>query len=786
MSESFTCWPTYLDPLFMHVEWLWIAALLLAGLLGALDFRRRLRRRAHRDSPKQLEQLGPSQPLEGRVEGELVTLEGTLECNQLPIRRFEDGGSAVAASAVPLGRYTVVGALTFTRMASEVHIDVGGEPVALVGPVEVILGSREHRTGGRFRGLPRAVKQQLALQNPQLLQAVKWHKAAFRSLQSGDRVRARGILRRCDSKTGESYRAQAVGWKLSAAALPESDDPGDGAVALAHLGNPQVTGPRLPAYLFWAALSAIALWIMLGLLGNLSRTENPYHRTMGGDLHQSCYDDPCQDFSVVSALLPGGRWWELDRLEWRIESTCEWTEDRVEDLARLRHREGCGATARTFLEHGESERAEALAVTCEEISEAQMLVLLHRGRFSEASDLLAGAEREVYSPCSEVQVHLLANQWQRAQEVARRAPSRSHQWGRMMCLDEAIAIKAGLGSDRERLRHLSTPDNSSPWCAPLYADTLVDPGERREVLQQALAATEHRICSADRRAWSEGPTWHLLLLLAETAPEAVEIPPAEAPENCLYRFPDRSTPQIIALALLDGPGGTDGFGGLERSALRTLESAEELTGDPLLLRAALQARAMRFALASDDLAEARRRAAQTRENLEAAGVDATTMQIALQRLNAVERLTAPAPRAIPPTPSRIEAARLTSLDNWGSSDEDQRRASCLTAAQARDMSTLSLCFASEMPMLRADMVSQLWASHLRRRDRLALAGQIRHSTHARTTFTLWQGYGIAALDLQLARTVEDSEWASEIQPAFNALDEALSRRDIALLLRAAM
>lgn len=248
----------------MDLPWLSLAAraallaLLAAQILGALLLRLRVRR----DAARAREALGePRGQLEGMADGDQLTLIGPLEAIGPLCRRFEDGALVAAATAQGEQSPTPLRA-----RAERLQIVLADRAVEILGPVEVLAGSREERPGVGLSRLAVAVRHRVVEAaeeaagggDPNLRGKVR-----LRSLRSGDRVLARGVLRRGGAPSAaHAYRDAAAPWTLSADAT---------VVELAFEGAPHVHGPlgafasglrdtrRLVAAMITAALGVLVL-----------------------------------------------------------------------------------------------------------------------------------------------------------------------------------------------------------------------------------------------------------------------------------------------------------------------------------------------------------------------------------------------------------------------------------------------------------------------------------------------------------------------------------------------
>ena len=261
-------------------------AMVLAALALAAGQRRAEARRS-RDS------LGrPDHDVDAVAEGERVLLEGNLDVVDAPCARFEDGApcaaatvesngpraahedpSAVASPAAATATATATAtAVVHSTRAAVLVLSVGAERVLVSGPVDVFVGSRETDPRAPFEDLGPGVRDRIATA-AEVGHAPVRARPVFRSLASGDRVRAAGLLVKQSEGDRTGYRERAR-WALQ----------GDGArpVVLAYAGTPRHRGPlasvlrgvrRIPA-----ARAALAVSLLLGLVTGVaaaSRREAP-------------------------------------------------------------------------------------------------------------------------------------------------------------------------------------------------------------------------------------------------------------------------------------------------------------------------------------------------------------------------------------------------------------------------------------------------------------------------------------------------------------------------------
>ena len=246
-------------------------AMVLAALALAVGQRRAEVRRAR-------ESLGkPLRAIPEGAEGQRVLLEGVLDTVDAPCERFEDGAPCAAATVQSDAPHPKAGegaaaqaegGAAHSARASVLVLTVGAERVALDGPVDVFVGSRETDPGAPFASLRAAVRARIASaasigagastgssrapsnapapptpplghapSNAPALPSPAPHlghaRPRFRSLSTGDRVRAIGTLAKQSEGDRTGYRQRAR-WTLHG----DAGEP----LVLAYAGTPRHQG----------------------------------------------------------------------------------------------------------------------------------------------------------------------------------------------------------------------------------------------------------------------------------------------------------------------------------------------------------------------------------------------------------------------------------------------------------------------------------------------------------------------------------------------------------------
>ncbi|MEZ4309514.1 MAG: hypothetical protein R3F14_15870 [Polyangiaceae bacterium] len=159
-----------------------------------------------------------------------MLLRGHIESVELPCARFEDGRPAAAAtveaegdSAVPdhqLPPSAELGDRLFvarSARAAVLTLIVDKERVAITGPVDVLVGTDETDPGAPFDALSAEVRERVGLAaEPEVLPGPQANppclaRPIFRSIRSGARVCAAGVLQRRSEGDRTGYRDRALG-----------------------------------------------------------------------------------------------------------------------------------------------------------------------------------------------------------------------------------------------------------------------------------------------------------------------------------------------------------------------------------------------------------------------------------------------------------------------------------------------------------------------------------------------------------------------------------------------
>jgi hypothetical protein len=464
--------------LIRHGAAVWMAALAALVLSSVLLARFRRRFAASREASARREALGAP---EGRLDGAgglVVTLEGRLLASGAACARFEDGGEVAAASAGS-GRTE---AIVATR-AERLELVTPGAVVLLEGPIDVIVGDVEARTGLLPEQLDPAVRARIeeaggvwASPEP----------AVLRSIASGATVRARGTLLRGDAGEGPGgYRTG--GGALRLVPPPVGDDGVPAGIRLAYAGVPrgaeasrrvQLRAAAYGALVFAAVFVLVPALFASGPIPTDRRAQllaaTPLHRKRAVAGYTEMLDaevrrgppDPALIERLVTARLAAG---------------------------------GCEQAVRMLMDHGRFARAEAIAQGCGKPLLAARAAF-ERGDFEAAArawDAGAAGVTDGLELLFGLRAHLLAGHVREAAAVARRTATQLRDLDRseLDCLADALAARAGDRAAAEALERRP----SGFACFALRAD-LRDGPARAELLRN--------------RDWDYERTYNLLALEA--------------------------------------------------------------------------------------------------------------------------------------------------------------------------------------------------------------------------------------------------------------------------------
>lgn len=461
--------------LVVYGAWLWkgVAVLFVAGAawLWSLLRRRTLRRRAAAARAM----LGaPAQELAGASDGSILVVEGILRGDGL-CERYVDGKPAAAAS-FRWGRDWLSGSSTIgslDRRAQELWLDTAEGPIELRGNITVLAGSTEdcRRSGSQ----PRATRQRLCADAGCASPPITWYdEPSHRWLAAGDRIRARGRVRRSAGRTGAGYRGDAGAWSLEA-------DAGDQAVPLLFTGAPSLRRPLLRQWV-WPLVSGLALFFagayVLGACALHESKAESYNMVPQG----RPFSLPAVDRLTLAAATPFHRSRALERIESELAYRRTAEQRRLDaELAIDELRHECGHAVWLLVEHGQYRAALERSRGCPQSSFRERTTAhASLAEFAAASDTLAKqAEHKpaTYVSGDDVAIHILAKRWSRAAAAARKradewrsspspAPVHARVWS---CLALALDVKAGKRDALSEMRARNQP-GAHEACTILVAD----------------------------------------------------------------------------------------------------------------------------------------------------------------------------------------------------------------------------------------------------------------------------------------------------------------------------
>jgi len=807
-----------MDPLLFVVEhrgWLWLVLVALAVALNVVWLRVGPRLSTRLRAVRLRARLGEASALETAIEGDEVTLAGTLELSGDPTDRFEGGGTAAATTTAPVRPTDVVGALAISRSGDGLTLKVGGVEVGLAGDLEVLVGSTGVYPGQRFSRLGGSTERQLFTVDDDALLAMASYRAAFRSLQAGDAVRVRGYLARREAPVGaESYRAGGGQWALSPQHTIDPEKAKGWPMAAAFEGAPSIALPGwrrlsrkiVAVTVVWTlAVAALGVAVLMTRGVFFGRYEHP-----AAGLPGYCYREPVTPLTYVSLALPVAGGEKLQNLRSTLGERCLWREQDLDQLIALHRLEpGCEEVASLLADHGALGRVGADLDRCMATSPTDEATRLRAllGRFDQVSEHGRTSHRFWLYRHSRLiaEAHLLAGESEQAMFGLRRRAADLNYYGEgvrhelpashelagfsVACLADGLTREARDPEARHRLRIHAELGLRHTACPLVYAERLPD-AERRRLLRRVLHSSEtHR--------------WEALLLLATFEPSAVE----EAPQGFVGG----------ALGTLSvGPMGmaprSDVFGPIEAGALEAIEAIEAPGQRTTVLRAELHARATRLELALGEIEAARRHARRVVEELER--IDASARpermrfewyQLALARQAVVElwdgevdaadeliarvRATAQSEADVHDLLLRLAALRgfvadgetTGILQNGMVRGQGQRAA--WRSVELGDAEGIALAMAGRDPPFGSHALP-LWLLRLPADARVIHDLARWRDRHYGYPLSLWTAFLAHAWDLQAARAFGDDEWIAEVEPVYRAHREAyLDRHDLGLAFR---
>jgi hypothetical protein len=199
--------------LFAHGAAVWQASLALLVIAGLALARRRVRRATAAQAGARRASLGEPLRTPGDLREGPVTLTGRIEAS--------GDGAASGLTVMPVAyRATARGSEATWETVAEAHaghlvLVTAGERIAIVGAVEIVVGSREARLR-RPEQAPGPLQRGLAAWPRDLGKLV----VQQRSLAAGDEVWAAGALQRESGESAGLYRDRPIRWRLGPAGAP--------------------------------------------------------------------------------------------------------------------------------------------------------------------------------------------------------------------------------------------------------------------------------------------------------------------------------------------------------------------------------------------------------------------------------------------------------------------------------------------------------------------------------------------------------------------------------------
>jgi hypothetical protein len=811
-----------------HLPWLivyggvvWRVALGLLIVSVILISLGRVRLRARRRRARALAWLGAPVPLESVQEGELVTLSGTLGFRGKPAKRFEDGKPVVAVTAAPEEPAEVLGALSITRCAEDLFLQVGGEEVGIDSSLEVIAGSLERITGRRFRQLGSPLIHMFHQIDDAASSTLSTYRVAFRSLSSGDTVRVRGILRRMAApQKSEGYRAAADRWVLSSEAEHDAEETGEGTVAAAFEGRPRASGPWLRVLFFREIIALVVAAAAVAVLGQSLRWTPDLWRSGPRDVFGQgagfCVNQPITENEQIQGALPLFRLHMLASLVWHLQNDCDWSRESLLQLAEVEQLLDNQGRAALFLAlHGEADRAQEVLGSTEEPGDPldAGLAWLALGQFDAASEAFERLEDNEGAAEGEavLTAHILAGSWTSAAATARKMGRHSlvpldaseldqvryrEASSRWECLALTLEARGGIEGAADSLREQALAPESSDWCALFVADTIDGP-ERLALIRRRTERPRRR---DELRATRWGEERYRTLLEAEIDPTVV------LGESALHDAPDRLFGWGRVFPI---------FNGLERSALENMLTERDPARRSHISIAELQTRALQLEIATGNVSAGPELAEAALAELEALPPEeATTLvhsvfMFARGRVVAAEILAGQtkvartrlaglrAAQEEAPLISQTSAEHLEAMLDWierretkGFTDTSYEGLdeSIWEEAVTGDVSSTANLIREFQKQSQGPTSLPLWAMHLES-GRAELIEVLRwswvlNSDEGRIN-NLDDTLSQMSRQLILARALNDEEWAGQVEPVLRRLYDARMRRDVALLLAAA-
>lgn len=209
---------------------IWTVVLVFFGLLGGVAFLGRRRLEGWTDRRQAREIIGTTVSIPDRaLHGQVVVLEGEVAAGGGLVASYLGKGEAAMTTISPIGRARSLDGLplvvSLSRRAPRLWlVTEDGRRVALDGPIEVLIGSREERPLRLSRPLRRELERLLTRSDLLTWELLGGKGVVCRNVISGDRVRIRGrLLHLPTADDGASYREAAADWVLTAVGGRQED-----------------------------------------------------------------------------------------------------------------------------------------------------------------------------------------------------------------------------------------------------------------------------------------------------------------------------------------------------------------------------------------------------------------------------------------------------------------------------------------------------------------------------------------------------------------------------------
>lgn len=312
------------------VEWgdaIWQVAFILSVAVGAGWKWSSPRRQAKRETTSWIVE---STPVDRFEEGANTIIEGVLE----------GGADSVLVDGATVA--TIQGLASSAVDQVPIAVSVGDELIELQGPMELMLGSEEIRPRKAFHRDGALHARVCALPDgPLAAGQLEGQAYVIRWLRAGDRVQARGVLRRSAAQGESGYRETQGRWVLRGSEQ-----------------RPLTLGSATPPHMAQKDVDRLALGALLGGLVFAG-----VFIGLAALMHNAS-DDSSPGIASALTMTPLHRddGVEMLRERWRSEPSAAGLE-RLAELVDMK--DGCHGSAMLWALHGQSHRAIEAAQTCD-------------------------------------------------------------------------------------------------------------------------------------------------------------------------------------------------------------------------------------------------------------------------------------------------------------------------------------------------------------------------------------------------------------------------------------